>query len=360
MKYLLLPYKINSSVILKIIFTGKSDFTYNRTSVLLNGLKKLNGIDIIEFPIKSRKNFDTQHFTALSSEADFVYIPPFRHRDVRFIHKYSKAPVVFDPLVSLYLSKVVDYGHWWKAPVKLWQDLLSFRHCEILIAETEENRLYYARKFKIPESSIHCVYIGVDTDIFQPIKNEEDKNTFDIGFYGSFIPLQGIEKIIETANLLKDQDDIRFHLIGSGYGFEKIKKLVKQKKLHQVIFHGWIPHHQLPQAISRFDLCLGIFGTSLKSNCVIPNKIFHYAAMKKCIMTKDSPAIREIFTDRKDIILCKAEADDMASKILDVKKNSIDYQTIENNAFQLISRNYNEISIADRLVSILRAYKEKI
>lgn len=41
--------------ILKIIFTGKPDFTFNRTSVLLKGLNNLRSIELSIIPVKSDK-----------------------------------------------------------------------------------------------------------------------------------------------------------------------------------------------------------------------------------------------------------------------------------------------------------------
>ena len=47
---------------MKILLTGKDTFTYNRTVVLLNGLKAL-GVELIYFPISKKKNFDKKQFT---------------------------------------------------------------------------------------------------------------------------------------------------------------------------------------------------------------------------------------------------------------------------------------------------------
>jgi glycosyltransferase involved in cell wall biosynthesis len=59
----------------------------------------------------------------------------------------------------------------------------------------------------------------------------------------------------------------------------------------------------LPQRIASYDIALGIFGTTAKAPLVIPNKIFHYAACAKPIVTIDTPAIREVFTDDVNIKL---------------------------------------------------------
>ena len=46
--------------------------------------------------------------------------------------------------------------------------------------------------------------------------------------------------------------------------------------------------------MKRADVCLGIFGTSGKAASVIPNKVFQIVASGRPLVTRDSPAIREL------------------------------------------------------------------
>jgi len=338
---------------MRIVFTGKSDYTYNRNAILLKGLKKLKGVQVLEMPIVSRKTFNKKRFSETAAMADFVYIPPFRHRDVRFIKSLTDTPVVFDPLISEYMTKVVDYGQKWKSWFKLLKDRRSFNACDLLIAETEANKRLYRDIIGIDEKKIKCLYIGVDRDEFFPRDLPPKDHYFNIGFYGSFIPLQGIPKIIETAHLLRDEEEIRFHLIGSGYLFEVIKKRVESLHLNNVVFPGWLHHSDLPGAISQFDLCLGIFGDSLKADSVIPNKIFHYAGMKKCILTKRTPAIEEVFSDGKDIVLTNSTADEIAHQIRYLKSNPEKRNAIAEAGYLNISEHFNEVKIAEIFLKIL-------
>jgi glycosyltransferase involved in cell wall biosynthesis len=115
-----------------------------------------------------------------------------------------------------------------------------------------------------------------------------------------------------------------------------------------------VPYEKLNDAINEFDLCLGIFGESIKADVVIPNKIYHYAAAKKCIITKDTEGIKELFENDKNICLIKNDPKDMSEAILALAEGVEKRAQLADRAFELISEEYNEDRVADRFVELLK------
>ena len=199
---------------MKLLFVGKTNFQYNRDLVLLNGLRNRVDVSVELFQIK-RRNWSTfKQIRELSKGVDFVVVPSFRHKDVAYVKFASKAPVVFDPLISKYMTRVLDYGVKWKAPHKYLVDWLSFTWPDILIWDTKSHQEYLQKKYRL-KKPMAPIYIGVDTSLFYPISREANDKII-VGFYGSFNPLQGIDKIVRAAHLLKDHSSIQFKIIGSG------------------------------------------------------------------------------------------------------------------------------------------------
>lgn len=337
---------------MKILFAGKRGFKYNRTQVLLSGLKKLEDVEVIEFEYGHEKGDIRAHLKELDQEVDFVFVPSFRHKDVGFIKKNTTKPLIFDPLISNYLTKVVDYGHYWKAPFKYFSDYFPFKKCDLLIADTEAHRQHFHRMFRIPLEKIVVVPVGVDTSKFKP-ETRTDNPQFLVGFYGSFVPLQGADKIIEAANLLRDEP-FQFELIGTGATFKRAEELVKKYQLMDVTFSGWVDYDQLSARVNQFDLCLGIFGDSLKADSVVPNKIFHYAALAKPILTKNTPGIQEIFESDVDIKLCSNDPAEIARNILEMKDDQEKMNELGEAVFNKVQDGFNEMKIASRLIEGIR------
>ena len=340
---------------MNILFAGKTGFEYNRTQVIYKGLKQLSGINVQIFKLRSKRQFNKKEFNELYKNIDCIYIPPFRFSDARFLKKQTGIPIVFDPLVSVFLTKVIDYKQYWKAPQKYIADFINFRSCDVLIADTQHHKEYFSKVFKIPEKKIFVLPIGVDTKSYFPEAKENSDSKFHVGFYGSFIPLQGIHKIIETANVLKNNKDVVFDIVGDGYSYKSVKKLSEKFALKNVNFHGRIPSDKLPDYINKFDIALGIFGNSLKAEFVIPNKVFHYAAQKKCIITKNTAGIKEIFSDGDNILLTSNNPKEIAEKIILLKNNEILRNNIAGNAYHLITENYNEIKTAKKFIEICKS-----
>lgn len=345
---------------MKILVTGNYDPTYNRTQILLKGLRENSNVELTEYPITSVKKIDKPAFKKLAEQADFIYLPPFTHESVSKIRKLTNKPLIFDPLISKYLTKVFDYQQVSRYSPRAYKnylkDKIPLHKSDLILADTEAHKNYFVSKFKIDESKIKVLPIGADVTQFKPV-NRPTNSVFNVGFYGGFIPLQGTKHIINAAQILQNETNIQFNLIGTGFEWEKMKELVNTLELKNVNFLGWVAYDELSDRINEFDICLGIFGNTPKADMVIPNKIYHYAALKKCIITKETPAIKELFTNRENIVLTSNNPKSIAEQIL-ILKNNVDVKNkIASSGHQLIVESYNENKIADLFIDILTQYQ---
>jgi len=111
---------------------------------------------------------------------------------------------------------------------------------------------------------------------------------------------------------------------------------------------------ELAIVTAKADIGLGIFGETNKAKKVIPHKIFDLMAMKKSIITGDSPAVREILTDKKNVILCKmANTKSLAESILLLKNNRQLREKISVNAYNLFKKKFTRKKIGEELKDIL-------
>jgi glycosyltransferase involved in cell wall biosynthesis len=294
---------------------------------------------------------------------DFFFVPAFRHKDIpvaKFLSFITKKPIIFDPLVSRYETIVLDWKKLKKNSLQAkWNyiiDKIAFQMADLILSDTSIHTKYYSQEFGIPIEKMRCVPVGVDENIFYPRENRIKKDFFLIQFFGSFLPLHGIEYIVEAANIIQKEDEkIKFELIGTGRTFPKIKGLIEKFRIKNIILKGeWVNINTLPNLIARADICLGIFSKEEKANRVIPNKIFQTLSMRKPVITGETEAIKEIFEHKKHLFLCRAgDGVSLASAILELKNNKKLRDKIANNGYLLIQEKFTTEHIGKILKIII-------
>ncbi|MFX1392813.1 MAG: glycosyltransferase [Promethearchaeota archaeon] len=331
---------MSTKKIKKILYWCCFEDNLNRISIFINGLRN-NGVYVYEYNINThnpiinliqffknfRKKLIYQNFDLIlmHSEAHIQFIL------AKFLSYLKGIPLIHDIFISKFQTIYYDRQLYKKkkTPKLLLKiilyaiDLIECKFADYLILDTNTHIKYFSKKFKIHSNKFKKVFVGSQDNIFFPrddFKKKEHK--FVVGFVGTFIPLQGIKYILKAAKILEKYDDIIFHIIGRGQTYEKNKKLAEDLNLKNVKFINPVPIDLLPKLMSEFDIGLGIFGKSDKTIQVIPNKIFDGIAMKIPMITCNSPAIRELFTDNENIKLCeRSNPKSLADAILKLKED---------------------------------------
>ena len=355
----------------KILYMGCYGENLHRNVVVLNGLKK-NNINFYEYHVNSHsiikniylflknfKNLKKQNFdlVLLHSEA---FIQFFLAKLISYI---KKIPLVHDIFISK-LQTIYDDREQFeerKIPKILLRiilftiDLIECTFSDYILIDTYSHIKFFYEKYKTPLKKFRKLLVGSMDDIFYPLEKEENDDKFIVGFIGTFIPLQGVEYIIKAAKKLENDKQIVFHFIGNGQNYKESRTLASQLKIRNIFFFGFIPMKKVPKMVSKFDINLGIFGHTNKALQVIPTKVFDGMAMKKAMISMDSPAIRELFTHNEDIILCeRSNPDSLAEAILKLKNDKNLREKIEENAYQLYKKFCSPEAIGKRLKQILK------
>ena len=151
--------------------------------------------------------------------------------------------------------------------------------------------------FHLRPDRCNAVWVGVEKAFLEPAGNPAPSRLADkplqVLFYGQFIPLHGVPTIIQAARLLRDRH-IEWRLIGGGQQAALVRRMLEADPLQRLHGDEWVDYGALRRSIDIADVCLGIFGTSGKAASVIPNKVFQALGAGKLVITRDSPAIREL------------------------------------------------------------------
>ena len=140
------------------------------------------------------------------------------------------------------------------------------------------------------------MYLDADTSIYYPrpqVKPPELKEQFIVLYFGSVLPVQGVDVIMQAMALLADDPRIHFYFIGP------VDQKVTPTESPNITYIRWLSQPELAERISQADLCLaGHFNKENgKANRTIPGKAYIYEAMNKPMILGDNAATRERYTD---------------------------------------------------------------
>ena len=192
-----------------------------------------------------------------------------------------------------------------RARLLRWLERTALRRADLLFMDTQAHARRLEQLFGLPDGCCDAVWVGVETRFFSrlaPSKRGPGASAMRVLFYGQFIPLHGIATIIAAAALLRDRP-ISGSWWDRGRRPERIRKMLIDDPLPHVQWTDWLDYAQLNRRIAEADLCLGIFGTSDKAASVIPNKVFQIVATGRPLITRDSPAIRELLSSSRAVHL---------------------------------------------------------
>lgn len=355
----------------KICFFGGFAREYPRNDLLRKGLEKL-GVEVSVCHTSPRRRGLSRYarltFRYFKMKRDFrvVFVPEFRHKDVPLAYTLCRLTgkrLVFDPLVSRFDTKIKDRGDAGERSFQAWHnrnlDRLSLALSDIVLADTQAHADYYTREYRTRPTKVRVLPVGFDEDVFtlngssQPVKKASQP--LRILFFGNYLPLHGVDVIVEAAKLLRDISDIQFLLIGRGQTFDMVEEFVKKEHLVNVRLSDRVPMESLAMHLMECDISLGVFGRTEKAQRVVANKVYQSMALGKPVITADSGAIREFFADGENIVLVQPhDPDDLARKILFFYDRREELGAIGARGAELVHGRYTSRAVASKFLEYCR------
>jgi glycosyltransferase involved in cell wall biosynthesis len=363
---------------MNVCFFGGYDQDYPRNAVIRRGLRA-NGVGVSECRVSPGGRFWLRYPLLLSrwlSQAgagrlpsSWLFVPEFCQKDVplaRFLALVTSRRLVFDPLASRYETKILDWRRkpegslaaWWNRMIDLW----ALRLSGLVLADTQAHRRDYCRRFGLEPCKVRVLPVGFDDRVFsrglvqKHPGSEGEGASFTVVFFGSFLPLHGIDVIARAAGRVWQEDrTVRFRLIGSGQTYPRVRQLAADLGLDNITFEEWTSQPCLAEKIARqADLCLGIFGATEKAGRVVPHKIFQSMALRKPVVTSRTPAVQEFFAHGKNIFLCKrGDPESLARAILELKRDKGLREEIARAGYELVWEKYHPRALGGLLKTML-------
>jgi glycosyltransferase involved in cell wall biosynthesis len=214
--------------------------------------------------------------------------------------KFKGKPVIMDFFISVYDTLVCDRRKFKDGSILAKYchhiDDKTIKMANHVITDTMAHADYFIKEFKADPSIFETLYLEADESIYYPRpqnKTSDFRDKFIVLYFGSILPLQGVDVVLDAIRHLKNNKEIFFQVIGPIS--DKYNKPIQDN----VQYIDWLSQEKLAEYIANADLCLaGHFNKTIaKANRTIPGKAYIYEMMGKKIILGDSDANHELFKE---------------------------------------------------------------
>ncbi|MEK4621799.1 MULTISPECIES: glycosyltransferase family 4 protein [Priestia] len=276
--------------------------------------------------------------------------------------KLKKVPHVFDvrdiwPNVAVEIGEITKHSKTYKL-MSLVEKFI-YKNSSMLTVVTKGKKETLIRN-GVEKKKITLISNGFDEEFLTfPIDQHiaekyELSNKFNLLYAGIIGIAQGIDLIIEAAESLKSYSHIQFVLVGTGVELEKIKKLVKEKGLSNVVFAGEQPHINIRSFLHYSHISL----VPLKSNALkdsVPTKLYEALGVGKPVILSASGDSEEVVKEAQGGLVVKpGDVNELVKAIKKLYEDEIFYNRCIEMSEKYIIDNYSRKSIAKILENELK------
>jgi len=233
--------------------------------------------------------------------------------------------------------KSVLYRHWIKTNHKV------YNRAELLITISKGMKKAMLN-WGIDEQKIKIVPVWTNSEFFTKIPAAENlflkangiKGKFIVGYSGNLGKSHPLEKIVELANLLKEEQDIDFLIIGKGDKKSRLKALIEENALTNVRLLNYQETQLYPHVLAAFDM--GVITLDAKaSDLNVPSKIYNLMSAGRTVMGISSEAseLAKIISENEiGKNFDKDNLSGMKDFIMSLKRKPERHKRMQNNAFK--------------------------
>lgn len=233
-----------------------------------------------------------------------------------------------------------------------------YTNVDLILVTSKLFKDYFMDEFHIDENKI--IYLPQYSVLEQShVEAEQNKKTTDFVFAGNVGTAQNLQILVNAAEIVEKEKirdngrEIYFHIVGDGQELENLKKIVKERKLKNVVFYGRRPLEEMPGFYAMADAMLVTLTQNKLVSLTLPAKVQSYMAAGKAILASANGEINQVLSE-SHAGYC-APADDVQGFVENIKKFIMDENRQEygKNAIKFYEENFSKEKVISRLEKIL-------
>ncbi len=202
-------------------------------------------------------------------------------------------------------------------------EMFLYRKADLVVA-VAQGTIEILTERGVPHSKLALIPNGVNIDHFQ---NDSDgvtvrkelglENNFVVTYLGTHGMAHRLETILETADRLRQHENIKFLFVGDGADKAHLIQKARQMELPNVLFHDQVDRTRIPGFYHASDLFLVPLRRAALFTKNVPSKIYEIMASRKpIVISTEGESRRLVESSGAGIGATPEDAKDIADKIL--------------------------------------------
>jgi glycosyltransferase involved in cell wall biosynthesis len=272
-----------------------------------------------------------------------------------------RRPLVMDAFYGLYDTVVADRGlaregSLLAGMVRIWE-WIALRLPDRVLIDTEEQAAWLAALYALPRERVAAIPVGIDESIWRPRPLPPPGSEFRVALWATFIPLHGVEVVIRAAKLLeKSAPSARLEIAGDGQTADAVAALRDALRPRNLSWRRvLLPMTEVAELAARAHCCLGIVGSTDKSQRVIPYKVYQALASARPVITADTAASRRVLEhERSALLVPTGDPQALADAIARLARDPPLCQGLAEGGRRAYERHMSAAVLQERLDRVLR------
>ena len=301
---------------------------------------------------------------------DVVYVLAMNHPwifGVYLVNLLWHKPIITDLYISIY-----DTGldrKWYesnsiikrrylrlKAKYHRFLDKLIIEKSTRVLHVTQFEMEYIAKLVgaRLNKSKVVILPLSVYT---KKLASPEKASIFRICWWGTWIPLHGIDVILHAMKILSSKN-VKLDLFGTpGQGGEVYKEMIDELNLinyvtvhtNEFFYNGRLEEY----LTTKCDLALGNFGRSKKAQNVIVNKIIDAFSMQLPLLTMDTPVLKEFIDTENELFVCQNNPMVIAKNIIKIMNDKDERERRARLGYQRYLKTFHPEQFAQKVLKVI-------
>ena len=239
-----------------------------------------------------------------------------------------------------------------------WLEKFLYLHADLVIVNSPG---YLDHVSQTGATNIKLIPNGADLDLFSDSINGDDfrkkchwENQYVVMYAGAHGLSNDLDVILQAANILRNEKEIIFALVGDGKEKENLIHKAEELHLEQVIFLPPVPKLEMASVLAASDACIAILKPLELYKTTFPNKVFDYMACSRPVILAIDGVIRQIVEDAQaGFPVTPGNPQELADAILYLFSHQEEGKIMGISGRSYVNKFYNRKTITDQFIRLL-------